>query len=94
MPVAPPRTCACDCACGVTGEPEPFLLDTNFLSALARIAARVAADLAPDSYDAPKHDAVFRELLAILGCCGQRRLLLAREQLDDEINGGRRWPFT
>ncbi len=79
--------CRCDHACFEPPEPEPLLLDTTFLSCLARISTHVASTAAHGAED------VFRLLVAALTCCGQRRLLLAEEQLAKEIEGGRRAPF-
>lgn len=88
MAQASSQHCACDCACAEPPEPEPLLLDTNVLSALARIATAVAS-----VGGAGTPEALFRTLLAALSCCGQRRLLLANAQLLNEIEGGERWPF-
>lgn len=77
--------CACDCACEPPGV-EALLLDSNVLAGLARLATVLAGA-------APTADAVFRGLLAAVTCCGQRPLLLARTQLEDEIEAGAGAPY-
>jgi hypothetical protein len=67
---------------------EALLLDTNVLAGLARLATVLA-----DSGSAPTAEAAFRELLAAMTCCGQRPLLLARTQLEDEIEAGAGAPY-
>jgi hypothetical protein len=79
--------CACDCACEPPGA-EALLLDSNVLAGLARLATVLAGDGA-----ARTAEAAFRELLDALTCCRQRPLLLARTQLEDEIEAGARAPY-
>lgn len=79
--------CACDCACEPPGV-EALLLDSNVLAGLARLATVLAGTGA-----APTAEAAFRELLAAVTCCGQRPLLLARTQLEDEIEAGASAPY-
>lgn len=82
-------SCQCDFACCDPPEVESLLLDTNMISMLARLASSwVALEHADDDVDD-----VFRRVLSVLQCCGQRPILVAQRQLEVEILGGKRAPF-
>lgn len=83
-------SCQCDLVCCDPPEPESLLIDTNMICMLARLASYWVT---LDNEDFDVND-VFRRILTALACCGQRPIMVAQAQLDLEILGGKRSPFS
>lgn len=82
-------SCQCDFACCDPPEVEALLFDTNMICMLSRLASYWVG---LDNVDDDVED-VFRRVATALQCCGQRPLLVAQDQLDLEILGGKYAPF-